>query len=130
MKYIAIFDIPDGYAMGCAVGKICVNDGKVKSDADFKNVYAQIEPLSGDREEMFLKYTCVDRIFNDLGLENAYDMPGFWCRDKKGNEDYKVIPTQYHKGYMQALGDVEKEIRKRFGFAEEIDVQLAPPFMD
>ena len=62
----------------------------------------------------------------DLGVGNAYDMPSFWFNNKK---DYKVIPTKYHKGYMQALEDVEKEIRKRFGFAEMDNVLSMPcPF--
>ena len=34
----------------------------------------------------------------------------------------KVIPTKYHKGYMKALEDVEREIRNRFGFAERENV--------
>jgi hypothetical protein len=42
-------------------------------------------------------------------------MPSFWYNNQK---DYKVIPTKYHQGYMKALEDVEKEVRKRFGFAE------------
>lgn len=50
----------------------------------------------------------INRVFNDLGLSCAYDMPGFWCHDGK---DYKVIPTKYHKGYQQALSDAEKRIK-------------------
>ena len=114
MKYIAVFDIPDGYVMGCACGKMCPDDGKVRGDADFENVYAAIEPMTDEQEEMFRTYGCVNRIIDDLGLSNAYNMPAFWCKGK----DYKVIPTKYHKGYMQALEDVEQEVRKRFGFAE------------
>ena len=51
----------------------------------------------------------INRVFNDLGLSCAYDMPGFWCHDGK---DYKVIPTKYHKGYQQALSDAEKRIKR------------------
>ena len=29
---------------------------------------------------------------------------------------------KYHQGYMKALEDVEKEVRKRFGFAERENV--------
>lgn len=47
-------------------------------------------------------------VFRDLGLSCAYDMPSFWYHDKK---DYKVIPTKYHKGYMQALEDAEGKIK-------------------
>lgn len=49
-----------------------------------------------------------DRIIRELGVNCAYDMPSFWCNQGK---DYKVIPTQYHKGYMQALADVEKHMK-------------------
>lgn len=45
-----------------------------------------------------------------LGVSNAYDRPSFWYgKDKK---DYKVIPTKYHKGYDNALADVEKAIQE------------------
>lgn len=115
MKYIAVFDIPDGYGMGCAVAKICPNDGKIREDKDFENAYAQIEPLSKEKLEIFERFNTVERIIFDLGLANAYDMPGFWCNNGK---DYRVIETRYNKGYMKALEDVEQEIRKRFGFAE------------
>lgn len=50
-----------------------------------------------------------DRIIRELGVNCAYDMPSFWCNQGK---DYKVIPTQYHKGYMQALADVEKHMKE------------------
>lgn len=49
-----------------------------------------------------------DRIIRELGVNCAYDMPSFWCNQGK---DYKVIPTKYHKGYMQALADVEKRMK-------------------
>lgn len=49
-----------------------------------------------------------DRIIRELGVNCAYDMPSFWCNQGK---DYKVIPTQYHKGYMQALADVEERMK-------------------
>lgn len=125
MKYIAIFDLPDGYKMGCAVGKMINPEGKeIYNDEDFENIYAQIEPLSEQQAEVFEKFNTVDRIMSDLGLSNAYDMPSFWT---KGNE-YKVIPTKYHKGYMQALEDVENEVRKRFGFAERDNVIMPSPF--
>ena len=114
MKYIAVFDVPDGYAMGCAVGKIAPKDHEGYSDADFENLYAQIEPMTEEQVKVFEGYNVITRLLHDLGLHNAYEMPSFWTKAK----DYKVIPTQYHKGYMQALDDLEKEIRLRFGFAE------------
>lgn len=117
MKYIAIFDIPNDYEMGCAVAKIKPK-GKVVCDTDCENAYAQVEPLSNGRAEMLEKFNAVSRIIYNLDISNAYDMPGFWCNNRK---DYKEIPTNYHRGYMQALGDVEKEIRLCFGFAEKDD---------
>lgn len=50
-----------------------------------------------------------DRIIRELGVNCAYDMPSFWCNQGK---NYKVIPTKYHKGYMQALADVEKRMKE------------------
>lgn len=47
-------------------------------------------------------------IFRQLGIDNAFDRPGFWCHEGK---DYKVIPTNYHKGYDQALEDAERRIK-------------------
>ncbi len=120
MKYIAIFDLPDGYKMGCAVGKMIKPDEKkVYNEEDCENVYAQIEPLSEKQEEVFELFNSATRIMHDLGLSNAYDMPSFWCNNRK---DYKVIPTKYHQGYMKALKDVENEVRKRFGFSERSNV--------
>lgn len=107
--------------MGYAYGKMISEEKRKKeiiNDKDFDNVYAQIEPLSEKQEEVFRLFKSVERIISDLGLSNAYDMPSFWT---KGN-DYKVIPTRFHKGYMKALEDVEREIRMMFGFAERNEV--------
>ena len=127
MKYIAVFDLPEGYKMGCAVGKMINPEGKeTYKEEDFKNVYAQIEPLSEEKAEIFKRFDTVNRVMQDLGLSNAYDMPSFWSKDRK---HYTVIPTKYHKGYMKALEDVEREIRLRFGFSERDNViPYIPPF--
>ena len=127
MKYIAIFDLPEGYKMGCACGKMISAEKRkqeVLNEEDFENAYANIQPLSEQQAEVFEKFTTVDRVLSELGLSNAYDMPSFWTK----NKDYKVILTKYHQGYMQALEDVEKEIRKRFGFSERENVIMPPPF--
>lgn len=126
MKYIAIFDIPDGYAIGCALAKIAPKGKEVYKDSDFENAYAQTEPLSEKKAEVFERFNVATRVIQDLGIGCAYDMPSFWSN---GGKDYTVIPTKYHKGYMQALEDVEKEIRLRFGFAERDDLAW-PLFMD
>jgi hypothetical protein len=126
MKYIAVFDIPDGYTIGCALAKIAPKGKEVYEDSDFENAYAQTEPLSEKKAEVFERFNVATRVMQDLGLRCAYDMPSFWCN---GGKDYTVIPTKYHKGYMQALEDVEKEIRLRFGFAEMDDLAV-PLFMD
>ena len=124
MKYIAIFDLPDGYKMGCACGKMINPEGKnIYNEEDYENVYAQVEPLSEQKDEAFKHFNIVTRVMQDLGLSNAYDMPSFWCNKGK---DYKVIPTKYHQGYMQALADVEREVRTRFGFAERDNVLDIP----
>ena len=115
MKYIAVFDIPDDYGIGCAVAKVIQKDKFPRCDKDFENAYAQVEPLSSENAEVLERFNMVDRVLADLGLHCAYDMPSFWCNNGK---DYKVIDTKYHKGYMQALKDVERDIRKQFGFAE------------
>ena len=128
MKYIAIFDLPEGYKMGCAMGKMINPEGKdVYNEEDFENVYAQVEPLSEQKEEVFKRFNTAERIMQDLGLSNAYDMPSFWCNKGK---DYKVIPTKYHQGYMQALEDIENEVRKQFGFSERDNVVNAPIFLN
>lgn len=124
MKYIAIFDIPDDYGIGCAVAKIAPKGKENYSDEDFTNAYAQIEPLAEEKAEIIERFNVAERVMQDLGLGCAYDMPSFWCNNGK---DYKVIPTKYHNGYMQALADVEKEVRLRFGFAER-DNLISMPF--
>ena len=124
MKYIAIFDIPDDYVIGCAIAKIAPKGKEVYTDKDFENAYAQTEPLSEEKAEIFERFNVAERVMQDLGLGCAYDMPSFWCNNGK---DYKVIPTKYHNGYMQALKDVEKEVRLRFGFAER-DNLISMPF--
>lgn len=128
MKYIAVFDLPDGYKMGCAFGKMISEKNMAKEiydSDDFENCYAHIEPLSEQKAEVFMRFNTVERIIGDLGLSNAYDMPSFWT--KRG--EYKVINTKYHQGYMQALEDVEKEVRLRFGFSERDNViDMPAPF--
>lgn len=124
MKYIAVFDIPDDYGIGCAIAKIAPKGKENYSDEDFENAYAQTEPLAEEKAEIFERFNVAERVMEELGLECAYDMPSFWCNKGK---DYKVIPTKYHNGYMQALADVEKEVRLRFGFAER-DNLISMPF--
>ena len=128
MKYIAIFDLPEGYKMGCASGKMISAENRAKeiyNEEDFENVYAQIEPLSEQKAEVFERFNTVTRVMQDLGIANAYDMPSFWCNNRK---DYKVIQTKYHQGYMKALEDIENEVRKRFGFSERSNViDMMPP---
>lgn len=124
MKYIAIFDIPDGYGIGCASAKIAPKGKDIYVDGDFENAYAQVEPLSEEKTEVIERFNAVDRVIQDLNIGCCYDMPGFWI--KNGN-DYKVIPTKFHKGYMKALEDVEKAIRSRFGFAGRDNIVM-PPF--
>ena len=124
MKYIAIFDIPDDHVIGCAIAKIAPKGKENYSDEDFENAYAQIEPLAEEKAEIFERFNVAERVIQNLGLGCAWDMPSFWCNNGK---DYKVIPTKYHNGYMQALEDVEKEIRMRFGFAER-DNLISMPF--
>ena len=119
MKYIAIFDIPDDYGIGCASAKIAPKGKDFYEDSDFINAYAQVEPLSEEKTEVLERFNAVDRIIQDLNIGCCYDMPGFWYKNGK---DYKVIPTKYHKGYMRALEDVEKAIRSRFGFAEREEI--------
>lgn len=114
MKYIAVFDVPDGYVMGCAIAMICKDDDKpIRTEDDYQKVYAQTEPLASKPEEAFDRFNAIIRIIQDLGLSNAYDMPSFWINNGK---DYKVIETRYNKGYAQALSDVEESVRLRFGF--------------
>ena len=115
MKYIAVFDIPDDYKIGCAVAKIAPKGKDSYYDSDFENAYAQVEPLSEEKAEIFERFNVAERVIQDLGLKCAYDMPSFWCNKGK---DYAVIETKYHKGYMQALSDVGDEIRLRLGFAK------------
>lgn len=124
MKYIAIFDIPDDYGIGCAIAKIAPKGKENYSDEDFENAYAQIEPLAEEKAEVFERFNMVETVMQDFGLKCAYDMPSFWCNKGK---NYKVIPTKYHNGYMQALVDIEKEIRLCFGFAER-DNLISMPF--
>lgn len=124
MKYIAIFDIPDDYGIGCAIAKIAPKGKEIYTDKDYENAYAHTEPLSEEKAEIFDRFNVVDGVMSSLGLQCAYDMPSFWMNDRK---DYKIIQTKYHKGYMQALKDIEREIRLRFGFAER-ENPLPMPF--
>ena len=123
MKHIAVFDVPDDYVIGCAVAKIAPKGKEVYTDEDFENAYAQIEPLSDTKTEIFERFNTVERVMQDLGIGCAYDMPSFWYNNGK---DYAVIETKYHKGYMQALKDVEEEIRLRFGFAGRDNIVSMP----
>ncbi|MGX8702871.1 MAG: hypothetical protein ACSW8H_00295 [bacterium] len=124
MKYIAVFDIPDNYSIGMTIAKMAPKGKEVYNDEDFENVYAQVEPLSEEKAEVLDRFNAVERVISDIGLHCAYDMPSFWCNKGK---DYAVIETKYHKGYMQALKDVEREVRKRFGFAESEHIPMPMP---
>lgn len=51
----------------------------------------------------------LDREIRDLGVSNAFNRPGFRCNNGKS---YKVINTNYHKGYDQALENVKEFVNK------------------
>ena len=123
MKYIAIFDIPDDYKIGCATAKVAPKGKDVYYDSDFSTEYAAVYPLSEEGTEAIERFNAAEEVINNLGLNCAFDMPSFWFH---GGKDYKVIPTKYHNGYMKALEDVEREIRLRFGFAEKDNVIIPP----
>ena len=126
MKYIAIFDIPDDYIIGCANAKIAPKGKEVYYDDEFEDAYAHVEPLAEEKAEVFEQFEMVDGVISDLGLHCGYDMPGFWTDNRK---HYVVIPTKFHKGYMKALEDVERTVRQRFGFSEREFVHILPkPF--
>lgn len=72
-----------------------------------------------DKKEAIEK---IDRVFCELGVECAYDMPSFWAKDKKGKSKYAVIPDKWHKGYQQSLTDAERRIKEIFGEAENEQV--------
>ena len=57
----------------------------------------------------------IDRVFNELEVCNAFDRPSFWTKDMS---KYVVINDKYHKGYQQALEDVERRIKEIFEEAE------------
>ena len=57
----------------------------------------------------------IDRVFHELDVCNAFDMPSFWT---KNMSKYVVINDKYHKGYQQALEDAERRIKEIF---EEAD---------
>ena len=42
MKYVAEFEIPDGFKYGCAIVKICPDDNKLRCDADFQTAAATL----------------------------------------------------------------------------------------
>lgn len=121
MKYIAVFDVPDNYGIGMAIAKMAPKGKNNYTDKDFETVYAQVEPLSEEKAEIFELHKAAERVISDLGIHCAYDMPSFWCNKGK---DYAVIETKYHKGYMQALSDVEDEIRLRLGFAKRDNITM------
>ena len=59
----------------------------------------------------------IKRVFADLRIRCAYNMPIFWANSGK---DYKVIPTKYAKGYQKALEDAEREITEVLSEQPEI----------
>ena len=60
MKYIAIFDIPDDCTIGCAVAKIAKKGKEEYTDKDFTWIYADVEPLAKDKEEVFDHFKTVE----------------------------------------------------------------------
>lgn len=74
-------------------------------DGLFAELFLSLPNAKRKKEKWVEKF---DRIIRELGVNCAYDMPSFWCNQGK---DYKVIPTKYHKGYMQALADIEERMK-------------------
>lgn len=77
------------------------------------------KPTFEDGYNQALKDYESNKNLEDLAMTHAYGLKGFWFNNPKkppsydlwGNKsktnDYKIIVTQYDKGYEKALDDIE-----------------------
>lgn len=54
MKYVAIFEIPDGDKYGCAIVKHCPSDDKVRNDYEFETASAMLERYDDYKKPMVI----------------------------------------------------------------------------
>lgn len=66
-------------------------------------------------------------IIHQKGISNAYDRPSFWYNKGK---DFKVIDTKYHRGYDQALTDVEEDVLRLLSCKHTYPIALPEPFKE
>ena len=65
MRYIAVFDIPDGWKYGCASVKVCPDDDKLRCDADFKTVASNLMRKDDYDADRFLEVPFYRRLVLD-----------------------------------------------------------------
>ena len=109
MKYIAIFDIPDGNSIGCASAKTAPNDGKIKCDSDFANVYANTIPLE---DYMKPKLTEVP-FYRNLVIDH---MACAGLYTKEWLEHYKDPKFVWEQTVRISNARTQKEIQARIAF--------------
>ena len=76
---------------------------KVDFDRGYQNAIKDIENMRKERPD----FSNEDILFQLLAY--APHCPSFWYKNKKGELDYKVITTQYSKGYEQACRELLEE---------------------
>lgn len=87
MKYIAVFDIPDGHLYGSAIVKHCPNDGKVRCDAEHETAWATLERMDEFNSPRYLEVS----FYRGLVLDHmeaagmGLDMP-HKLREKEGTK--------------------------------------------
>jgi len=99
----------------CLVADVKTSDTERPKDCPLKEVAEPcksaekyVKTAKIEEKEDCISRVEIEHIFANLNYECAFDMPSFWANKGK---DYKVIPTNWHKGYQKAIEDVEKAVK-------------------
>ena len=109
MKYIAVFDIPDGWKYGCAIVKACPNDNKLRCDADFKTVASNLIQKDVYDADRFLEVPFYRRLVLD-------HMECSCTVSEKRRKELEDPETVWKETVRISKARTQKEIGARYAF--------------
>jgi len=109
MKYIAVFDIPDGWKYGCAIAKVCPDDNKLRCDADFKTVASNLMRKDDYDADRFLEVP----FYRGLVLDHMECSCTVSERRRKELEDPETV---WKETVRISKARTQKEIEARYAY--------------
>ena len=109
MKYIAEFDVPDGWKFGCAIIKACPDDGAIRRDSEYKTLSALLERKADYDAPKYLEVP----FYRNLVLDHMQISCHMDDRRRKELEDPAKV---WEETVRISKARTQKEIQARYAY--------------